>query len=276
MPNYSVGVNLSAAPLPAGVLDATFGGDVNPADGAPDGFVVHDGAAGGSGRDFGDAITTDAAGNILVAGRSFNGVNEDLAIWRYSAAGALDATFGGDVNPADGAPDGFVVHDGAAGGSGNDFSEAITTDAAGNILVAGSSRNGAGNSDLAIWRYSAAGALDTTFGGAGFVVHDGAAGGSDDDFGRAITTDGSGNILVAGSSRSSGNGDMAIWRYTAAGALDTTFGAPDGFVVHDSAAGGSGADIGFAITTDGSGNILVAGSSSNGAGNRDLAIWRYR
>jgi uncharacterized delta-60 repeat protein len=121
------------------------------------------------------------------------------------------------------------------------------------------------------------GTLDATFASQGFVVHDSAAGGAAYDFGYAITLDDSGRILVAGNSMNNAgtpNHDIAIWRYNVDSTLDTLF-ASQGFVSHDSAAGGTNDDFGFSITFDDSGRILVGGSSMNGSGNADMVIWRY-
>jgi uncharacterized delta-60 repeat protein len=250
-----------------GTLDTTFGGDVNPADGVPDGFVVHNSAAGGNGHDIGYSITTDISGNVLVTGDSWNGNNADTVIWRYNTDGFLDTTFG--------APNGFVVFTDTPNADDKGFS--ITTDKDGKILVTGLNLGLSGNSDMAIWRYNTDGTLDTTFNAPdGFVLHNNAAGGNGVDFGNSITTDSSGRILVAGSSWNGTDADMVIWRYSTDGSLDTTFGAPDGFVVHDNAAGGSGYDSGKSITTDFNGNILVTGSSDNLSGDEDMVIWRYR
>jgi uncharacterized delta-60 repeat protein len=241
-----------------GSLDASFGAD---------GVVVHDDAAGGSGYDGGSAISIDAAGQILVAGHSDNARGDtDMVIWRYNTDGSLDTSFGAD---------GVVVHDDAAGGSGYDRGSAISIDAAGQILVAGYSNNASDNSDMVIWRYNTDGSLDTSFGADGIVVHDDAAGGSDDDRGSAISIDAAGQILVAGySNNASGNSDMVIWRYNADGSLDTGFGA-DGIVVHDDAAGGRDDDRGSAISIDAAGRILVTGYSNNASANWDMVIWRY-
>jgi len=240
-----------------GTLDPNFGSG---------GVVVHHSAAGGDLSDWGYGISTDAAGKILVTGGSHNDRrNFDMIIWRYAADGTLDPDFGAG---------GIVVHHGAAGGNGDDYGYGITIDAAGKVLVTGSSRNAWGDQDVVIWRYNPDGTLDPSFGASGFVVHDSAAGGEGPDHSRGIVIDAAGKILVTGWSRNArGDLDMVIWRYDPDGTLDPSFGA-GGFVVHDSAAGGEGSDYGYGILTDAAGKILVTGESQN-ANNNDMVIWRY-
>jgi uncharacterized delta-60 repeat protein len=271
-----------------GTLDTTFGGDVNPADGTPDGFIVYHNAAMGNFHDSGYSIIVDSNGKILVVGRSTGTLN-DMTIWRYNSNGTLDTTFGGDVNPPDGIPDGFVFHNDTAGGNGDDWGSSIAIDANGKILVTGFSENTL-DRDMVIWRYNANGTLDTTFGGDvnpvdgipdGFVIHDNAAGGNLHDKGVSIHIDANGKILVSGNSRASSN-DVTIWRFNSNGTLDTTFGGdvnpadgtPDGFFVHNDTAGGMNDDTGYSITTDTNGRIIVVGDAYNSAGNWDMVIWR--
>jgi uncharacterized delta-60 repeat protein len=243
-----------------GILDTSFG--VN-------GFVKHNSAAGGNDDDAGVALAIDPSGNIFVAGYSCHGVGiptGDMTIWKYNSNGTLDTSFG--VN-------GVVTNDSAAGGSGADKGQGIALDPSGKILVTGSSSNEAGNIDMVIWKYNPNGTLDTSFGVNGIVTSDGIAGGTGVDIGYDIALDSSGKILVTGYSQTgSGDDDMVIWRYNSTGTLDTSFNSV-GYVTHHNAAGGNGNDDGFSITTDPSGRILVAGDSYNGAGNYDLAIWRY-
>lgn len=117
----------------------------------------------------------------------------------------------------------------------------------------------------------AVGQLDTTFNGNGIVVDASAAGGTGDDSGEAIMTDGSGNVFVAGySHNSAGNDDMVIWKYLSNGELDTAF-STNGIVVYDGGASDRGSDI----ASDSQGNIIVAGYSVD-AGNYNMAIWKYQ
>jgi uncharacterized delta-60 repeat protein len=237
-----------------GMLDTTFDSD---------GFIVYNGVADGSSE--GRSITVDSSGRILVTGYSFNGADYDMAIWRYNSDGTLDTTFDND---------GIVMHDSAAGGNFMDEGYSITVDSVGRILVTGYSRSATTIDDMVIWRYNSDGTLDTTFDNDGFVVHASAAGGNSYDRGRSITIDSSGKIVVAGDSRDvTHSEDMVIWRYNSDGTLDTTF-DDDGFVTHNSAAGGNFIDLGYSIALDSSGRMLVAGTSYNGT-DYDMVIWRY-
>jgi uncharacterized delta-60 repeat protein len=230
------------------------------------GYVVHNSAAGGNGSDFGRVVTADSNGNILVAGRSWNGSNDDMVIWRYDSTGVIDTSF----NTA-----GFVVHNGAAGGNSHDIGEGLVIDQNGRILVTGSSINSEGNYDMIIWRYNSNGILDNTFNNIGYIIHHNAAGGYSNDYGNKIIIDIDGKILVTGYSlNSGGNKDMVTWRYNTNGTLDTTFNS-FGSVVHNSAAGGNGDDLGSAVIVDSIGRILIAGRSTNPIDN-DMVIWRYR
>ena len=237
-----------------GTLDTSFDGD---------GIVVHNSAAGGNGNDYGYSIITDGQGRILVAGQSFNGSNDDMVIWRYNIFGSLDVSFG---------TGGIVVHHNAAGGGGNDLGRSIAIDSQGRILVAGHSQNSS-DYDMVVWRYNPDGTPDTSFGTNGFVVHNSAAGGNSNDYGRSITIDGKERILITGESYNGSDYDMVIWRYNPDGTLDTSFGN-NGVVVHNSAAGGNNHDHGLSITIDSQGKILVTGDSYNGS-NYDMALWRY-
>lgn len=270
---------------PTGAVDTNFGVDYD-GNGTKEGFVTYDNATGIYRSDVINAITVDGSGRILVAGRTDNGQSTpDMIVMRYTSAGILDTTF---------ASGGRFVHNGAAGGNLGDEARGIAVDSNGNIVVAGYSTNAAGNFDTVVWRLLGNGSLDTTFGGDydsngtkdGFVKHDNAAGGSANDFGNAVLIDGSGRILVAGSSSRNAalqteDRDMVVWRFTSAGALDTTFGGdydsnltPDGFVLHDGATVAASYDSAAAFVLDGNQGIIVVGSSFSVSTDYKLIVWR--
>jgi uncharacterized delta-60 repeat protein len=128
-----------------------------------------------------------------------------MVIWRFDASGALDPAFAGN---------GVAINNGAAGSNGDDAGNAITIDSRGRVLVAGSSRNVAGDIDLALWRFDPDGSIDITFASDGIVANNSAAGGNAGDSGNAVTTDADGRIYVAGSSSNgSGDADMVAWKF---------------------------------------------------------------
>ena len=224
---------------------------------------------GSSHIDEGTAITSDGSG-IYVAGYSYAtwdgpgsatplhayAGNKDIVVLKLNSAGE------------------YQWH--AFYGSSNiDVGHAITSDGSGNVYVAGDSWatwNGpgsatplhayAGNADIVVVKLNSVGAYQWhTFYGS-----------SSDDYGNAIISDGSGNIYVAGYSFATWNGpgsaaplnayaagaDIVVVKLNSAGAYQwhTFYGSSSG-------------DYGFAITSDGSGNVYVTGESDatwNGLG----------
>jgi uncharacterized delta-60 repeat protein len=231
-------------------------------------------ATGTIGDDEGNSIYVDNNGKIYVTGKGTNvRGNTDMVIWRINNDGTWDTSFFGR---------GVVVYD----SGGYDEGKSIYVDSRRRIYVTGSSYNGR-DDDMVIWRYNSDGRIDRAFGGGlGYVLHNNAAGGNDDDVGGPIYVDERGDkIYVTGYSaappssyRSYGSHDMVIWRYNKNGVLDTTFGEGLGFVVHHSAAGGNFHDYGCSIYVDSAGKVYVTGLSYNASRNRnaDMVIWKYR
>jgi uncharacterized delta-60 repeat protein len=122
---------------------------------------------------------------------------------------------------------GFVLgpSPGFAGGN-RDVLGGVTVASNNGVIAAGSSVDGAGNRRLLIVRYDAAGNLDTSFDGDGFVL-----GAGTDDHLRHVAIDAQSRIVVAGE-RGDGAGQTRslLARYSSTGQLDTTFGN-NGFVV---------------------------------------------
>lgn len=226
-----------------------------------DGVLTYNGV----GNDYAMAMVMDSLGRLVVVGYSeASAQGENMAVWRYSADGILDTSFG---------TNGVFTHHNAAAGAGDDRGNAVAIDSQGRIVVAGQSQNGTPNWDLAVWRLSSSGSLDTTFGTNGVFTHHNAAAGASHDRGLGVAIDSSGRIVVSGESyRSATNADLAVWRLTTAGALDTTFDS-DGFLTQNSAASGNGNDSASGIAIDSTGRIWAAGSSFNSANTTSLAVW---
>ena len=242
---YALAVwRLDLASHAAGSLDVSFGGDGK----------VTSGLASAESKI--NAVAVQSDGKIVAAGSSMVGSNVDFAVVRYTAAGALDTSFG------DG--DGLVTT--SFGHDGTDTISAVAVLSDGKILAAGYAYNGT-NLDFALARYTAAGVLDTTFGTGGKVI---TPIGSSMDHIRALAVQSDGKIVVAGNSHNGTNYDFAVARYTAAGVLDTGF-STDGKVT---TAIGSGADTALAVAVQSDGKIVAAGHSHNGT-NEDFALVRY-
>ncbi|MCU7842016.1 MAG: DUF4347 domain-containing protein, partial [Candidatus Thiodiazotropha sp. (ex Troendleina suluensis)] len=210
-----------------------------------------------TGSDIGNSVTVQADDKILVAGYSYGPASStsEFTLIRYNTDGSLDTTFD---------TDGIVITD--IGTSSNDIGNSVTLQPDGKILVAGSS-----DSDFALVRYNSDGSLDATFDGNsgfgnGIVTTD--IGTSSADTGYSVAVQADGKILVAGLS----NNDFALARYNADGSLDTTFdgdsGTGNGKVTTD--IGTLSNDIGYSVTLQPDGKILVAGSSDS-----DFALVRY-
>ena len=165
----------------------------------------------GSGsNDWGNSVTVQADGKIVVAGDSSSDGTSTFAVVRYNADGTLDTGFNGT---------GTLVT-----GIGNSIWEegsSVTVQADGKIVVAGYTLSD-GSENFAVVRYNANGSLDTSFNGTGKLVTDIGSGSA--DRGRSVTVQADGKIVVAGYSDSGGSNDFAVVRYNVDGSLDTGFG----------------------------------------------------
>ena len=242
-----------------GSLDGTFNGR---------GLVTRNSSSSNDASDYGKSVAIDLYGRIVVAGSSrLNGGNTDMMIWRFNENGTVDRSFNAS---------GYVRHDNAAGGNGDDIGNAIVIDNQERIDVAGYSKNSSGDFDLVVWRYNPNGTVDTGLNGDGIIVQNSAAGGNGDDFGNALTIDASNRIVVAGSSlNASGFTDMVVLRFKSDGALDTIFNT-SGIVALPAPSGSTSNAVANGIAIDSQGRIVVAGSSGNSAGNIDMLVWRFK
>lgn len=236
-PNNGGGANVLARFGPDGVPDAGFGiGGVATLDGRIRGLAIDsqgrilaatgglmrfttggapDTAFNGGGRattaSSANALALDGQGRIVIAG---NATATDCALARYTDAGGPDAEFNL------GRPATVPFPDSSAASYGRDF--VLQPDGRAVVAVATSGPNGGRR--VALARYTASGALDTTFGVNG-VADPGLPGSDWLDQPAGVTLWDNGTpadwsddkILVAW-------GRFGVARLTLAGALDTTFG----------------------------------------------------
>ncbi|MBL0141440.1 MAG: hypothetical protein IPP91_05095 [Betaproteobacteria bacterium] len=199
----------------------------------------------GSGDSNVAGAAVQADGKIVVAGSVFNGTDYDFALARLNANGTLDSSFGSG---------GMVV---TPIGAGNDFGRAVAIQSDGLIVVAGTVYSSLTESNVAVARYTTAGALDTTFNGTGFRSIPFAAGVDD---ARALAIQPDGRILVTGSGQNGATKDVIVARLTTAGALDTFFNATGKVTTSFSA----GDDEANAVIVQANGAIVVGGSLKTG------------
>lgn len=233
-----------------GSLDTSFGvgGIVNSTVGTYD-------MLGLSGDAYPVAIQTD--GKIVVAGKSFNGLNYDFGVVRYNGDGSLDPTFG---------TGGKVLTD-----FGNDIPKSMAIQSDGKIVVGGINFSGS-TVKFGLVRYNTNGSLDTTFDLDGKV----SANYHGDCNAYSLALQGDGKIVLVGDGQNTSGfqGVLAI-RFNTDGSLDSTFGT-NGKVFTLFGTPGTTSDTGNAVALQNDGKIVVAGLSYTYSTNTStFAVLRY-
>ena len=227
--------------LSNGTLDNSF---------SSDGMAT---AAIGAGSDEGKSVVLQKDGKIIVAGQSFNGIDNDFAVVRFDNSGLLDPTFG---------TNGKVTVDFS---NSNDEGNCVQLQADGKIVVVGFSTNA--NEDFAVIRLNVNGSLDTTFSADGKVTTS-VLGDVDKGFSAAIQPDG--KIVVSGLTQNGTDSDFATVRYTVNGALDTMFNKTGKVVTNINGLSNNAT----CVSLQNDGKIVVSGKSTFGSGT-DFAVVRY-
>ncbi len=219
-----------------GVLDTSFGSQ---------GIVTTEV---GSSWDRAYSVAIQSDGKILLAGVTIGGSgNDDFALVRYNANGALDTSFDND---------GIVITDLGSYDQAN--SVAIQSD--GKILLVGQTYYGHAN--CAVVRYNLDGSLDTTFDDDGIVTTNI----GNDSSGIFGTVQSDGKILVTGYGKYGGYMELCLFRYNTDGSLDTGF-DNDG-IVHESLSDED--DGGSFVAVQSDGQIMVVGAAGT-----DFALVRF-
>jgi uncharacterized delta-60 repeat protein len=223
----------------AGQLDLNFGA-------AGTGYVqtspvLMDAANGLSGE--GEVVDSSNASFSVSTAAIDTAGNPNVDIIKIKAGGARDVSFGGFGAVVPQPPVAAIF-----------ASATITADPSGNLVL------GIISGDLAsivLYRYTAAGVLDTTFGTSGVVtIPVSAVNGP-----WAIQAGADGSIFIAaglmGNPQSSSNWQPVIVKVTAAGALDTSFGVGGFSYFYQGAFGPGGKATDLSIQPDG--RVLVGG-----------------
>jgi len=224
----------------------------------------------GNGNDLAYALALDAAGDVVVTGLSVgSGMNNDYATLKYSGASGTTSWSGGAI------VDGAARYNGPA--NDNDFAQALALDAAGNVVVTGSSIGSGTGADYATLKYSGATGAPQWSGGAivgGAARFNGAASGDDQAY--ALTLDAAGNVVVTGTSFGNGtNNDYATLKYsgTTGAALWSGGGVVNGAARYNGT--GNGNDLAHALALDASGDVVVTGRSIGSGTSDDFTTLKY-
>lgn len=245
-------VNDTFALVP-GTLDTTFNaGGVQPG-------TVSTNVDNSTASCVGYAVKLQQDGKIVVSG-SVGDATTKFAVARFTTNGILDTSFGGPLEPGTFSN----TIDNNVGLSSVAFDEAIQQD--NKIIAAGGMADAAfGSNKFALARYTANGALDTTFGG---ILQPGTTSttieNSSDSQGFGVALQQDGKIVVTGYVNTGMTIDLALARFKTNGSLDTSFGG----VLQPgttSVAVGSFA-LGNAVAIQQDGKIVVAGIVFIGSG----------
>ncbi|NUM46498.1 MAG: tandem-95 repeat protein [Anaerolineales bacterium] len=214
------------------------------------------------------ALTLQPDGKIVVVGMSDMGTDDDFSVARFNPDGSLDFDFNGTGKTTVG----FTAGD-------NDFGTAVALQPDGKIVLGGYSDAVGTRNNFALARLNEDGTLDTGFGTNGKTITD--FNGLDDQA-QGLVIQPSGHIVLGGFADNLDTfNDYAIARYTAAGAIDTTFGT-NGKVTTDlgtTLGGASDASddqaFGFALQTDN--KLILAGLTDQpvGLGDFNFGVARY-
>lgn len=185
------------------------------------------------------SLVVQSDGKIVAGGRA----EGNFVVVRYNSDGTADTSFGtnGKVSTNIGSDDDII------------YSISLQSD--GKVLAFGSYFNGNDN-DFVVARYNTNGTLDTSFDSDGKVTTD-FGNTLDIIFASGVQTDG--KILATGAFISgTGEDNFSLVRYNMDGSLDTNFGT-GGKVTADF---GGGNDIGFALSIQNDGQVIVGGSAA--------------
>jgi hypothetical protein len=229
---------------------------------------------GGTGNDLGNEVTTDSSGNVIViveyASNPLNIYDADGSTVSFT----LTSVGSGDSFVVKYDPNGTPLWARRLGGTSIDGAFSGSTDSSGNIIISGYYNSNlnifAANGSTVSFTLANSGGSDVfvvKYDSSGTPLWARRLGGTGNDLGNSVSTDSSGNIVVAGRYNSSPLNIYAANGSTVSFTLANS-GGQDAFVVKYDSSGtplwariiaGSLDDRVNSVTTDSSGNIVVAG-----------------
>jgi hypothetical protein len=223
---------------------------------------------GGSNFDYGNGVATDASGNVYITGntqsssgiatsgayQTLNAGREDVFLAKFSSSGSLYwATY--------------------YGGRDEDFGQGVATDATGNVYITGYTFSTSGIATSSAYKTSGGGtyndALLAKFSSSGSLSWATYYGGSDQDFGKGVAIDTSGNVYITGYTFStSGIATSSAYQTSNAGNYDVFLAkfSSSGTLSWATYYGGSDFDLGYGVAMDGSGNVFITGYTHSTSG----------
>ena len=248
---------------------------------------------GGGGYDYAHALAVDGSGNVWVAGRAWSTnfpVTADA--WQKSHGGGHEDAFVAKFSPS-----GQLLYATYLGGGGNDYAHALAVDGSGNVWVAGQTESTNFPVTADAWQKERGGLGDAfvaKFSPSGALLYATYLGGGREDYADALAVDGSGDVWVAGVTRSTNFPVTAdAWQKNIesihyADAFVARF-SPSGELRYATYLGGGEAEYAHALAVDGSGNVWVAGvtysdnfsvtadarQKSHGGGYRDAFVAKF-
>jgi uncharacterized delta-60 repeat protein len=250
--------------MSAGAFDPTFGnGGRVAADFST--FLGHPAFTSATGQ----AMAVQRDGKIVVAGTATTtDYKEYFGVDRLNTDGSYDTSFGTSGKQS--------LSFSNLLGSSTEWVSAVAVDAAGRIVVAGTSFVASGGTDMVLARLTPAGRLDTSFGlnGRQYFTFSDLLGGKG-DYANGLAFDTQGRILVVGSaSNRAGKEFIAVARLNTNGWFDPSFGIRGRqYFTYSDLLGGTRAE-GNAVAVDPQGCVVIAGFADTVNGGEDTVVAR--
>ncbi len=254
---YVAGAFWGSANFGGGPLTSVGSADVYLAKFSPTGEPVWSKRFGGTLEDMAYAVTVDKSGNVIIAGSYMDRID-----FGGGALVALGSSYGREIFVAQFSSAGDHIWSKSFGGAGNDMAYGLATDTSGNVIVTGSYEGKAlFGATMLTSSYSSTDVFLVKLTSAGAIAFAKGFGGSGIDSGGSVAVDAAGNIFLVGSFmgpvnfgggvlQGVGISDIFVAKFTSAGAHTWS-----------RQIGGTGDDAGFGIAVDGSGGVVVTGTS---------------